>query len=431
MKSVIYTAVASALLLTSLPGHAEGAFKEGLWHVSPMATYVFREDKDRLTNTGFGGHFGIGRALTDNWALELNLVGTSLDGLDETNQWGIGFDAIRAFGGNDRVHPYVVFGIGHMLSQNVEGANRGAARLTGDDDDTFASIGAGLMFNLGESNTLLRTDVRFRNEFADPNSFGDLLWNFGFQMPFGEASKPQVFDTDNDGVSDGTDRCPGTAQGAAVDVRGCELDSDRDGVVDSRDACPDTRSGARVDRRGCEVIADSDGDGVGDDKDQCANTPRGTKVDAIGCKMIGDGDKDGVMDNRDRCPNSAAGARVDTNGCEFKEELRLPGVEFELSSATLRSTSTNVLDNAATSLQRYPDVRVEAQGHTDSTGSDSLNMKLSQQRAEAVRNYLVSKGVAADRITARGYGETQPVSSNDTKEGRANNRRVTLRVIAE
>ena len=431
MKSVRYAALAAAVVLTASPASSQTPFKEGVWHGSPMATYVVREDKDRLTNDGFGGHFGLGRALTDVWAVELNLNGARLDGIDELNQWGVGLDIIRAFGEGDGLHPYLTFGVGHLWNQFNEGSPRPANILAPDDDNPYASVGAGLMYRLGGGNTILRSDVRYRNEFADPDDLGDLMWNIGFLLPFGEPAKPQVFDTDNDGVQDGDDRCPGTAPGAAVDVRGCELDSDRDGIVDSRDACPDTRSGARVDRRGCEVIADSDGDGVPDDKDQCANTPRGTEVDEIGCKVIGDSDNDGVLDNRDRCPNSAPGVRVDTNGCEFKEELRLPGVEFEVNSAQLTPGSLSVLNNAAASLARYPEVSVEAQGHTDSQGSDAYNLRLSQQRAESVREYLVSQGVEPGRITARGYGESQPIASNDTAEGRATNRRVTLRIVGE
>jgi OOP family OmpA-OmpF porin len=183
-----------------------------------------------------------------------------------------------------------------------------------------------------------------------------------------------------------------------------------------------------VDAKGCEIDGDSDKDGVADSKDRCPNTPRGTKVDQYGCKTIGDADGDGVLDNRDRCPNTAAGARVDVNGCEFKTEIRLPGVSFETNSARLTPQSLSVLNDAAATLKQHSDVKVEAQGYTDSTGDDSYNLSLSQRRAEAVRDYLISRGAAAGNITAKGYGEASPIAANNTSAGRAQNRRVTLRV---
>jgi outer membrane protein OmpA-like peptidoglycan-associated protein len=140
---------------------------------------------------------------------------------------------------------------------------------------------------------------------------------------------------------------------------------------------------------------------------------------------------DGVLDNRDRCPNTAKGARVDVNGCEFKEEIRLPGVTFETNSARLTSQSLSVLNDAAETLKRNSDVRVEAQGHTDSQGAAAYNLSLSQRRAEAVRDYLVTRGAAAGNITAKGYGETAPIAGNDTAAGRAQNRRVTLKVLGQ
>lgn len=436
MKTAIRTFGLTAALACTASSFAQNdGFGDSPWYVSPMATYI-NEDTERLTNDGFGGHLGLGRNFAENWAIELNLVGNQLDGFDETNQWGVGIDLLRSFNQRGRFSPYVGVGTGFMKTQIVQGVSNnpalaGLATSRSDDENAFAHVAGGFLAQLGQSRAKLRGDVRYRADLADPDSFNDIVFNLGFVVPFGAPAEPPVYDSDGDGVIDGTDQCPGTPGGATVDSRGCELDRDADGVPDSRDACPDTRAGARVDGKGCEVERDSDRDGVKDASDRCPNTPRNTKVDAYGCKTIGDADGDGVLDNRDRCPNTSKGARVDVNGCEFKEEIQLRGVTFETNSATLTSTSLTILNDAAATLERNDDIRVEAQGHTDSQGADSYNLGLSQRRAEAVRDYLIRRGVDASRITAKGYGETQPVASNANADGRAENRRVVLKVLGQ
>jgi outer membrane protein OmpA-like peptidoglycan-associated protein len=229
-----------------------------------------------------------------------------------------------------------------------------------------------------------------------------------------------VRDSDSDGVFDEADACPDTPAGERVDPKGCPLpkDADADGVADPTDACPDTPKGTKVDPKGCPP--DSDGDGVSDDLDACADTPQGTKVDAKGCPL--DSDSDRVSDTADKCPNTAAGLEVDADGCQV-----LIGVNFETGKAVLTPESAAILDRVAQSLVARDTVRVEVVGHTDSTGSISVNRRLSTARAEAVRKYLVSQGVSEDRLTARGAGPDEPLASNDTAEGRAQNRRVELR----
>ncbi|HMN47038.1 MAG TPA: OmpA family protein [Povalibacter sp.] len=143
----------------------------------------------------------------------------------------------------------------------------------------------------------------------------------------------------------------------------------------------------------------------------------------------GDEDKDGVLDPADQCPGTPAGVAVDAKGCPRQGSITLEGVTFETNSANLTSDSRGVLDAVATDLKKYPNLRIELQGHTDSSGSDAYNLKLSQQRAESVRGYLVQQGVAASQLAARGYGETQPIDDNGTAEGRLHNRRVVMLVL--
>ncbi|WP_110687407.1 OmpA family protein [Salinicola aestuarinus] len=198
------------------------------------------------------------------------------------------------------------------------------------------------------------------------------------------------------------------------------LDSDGDGVPDDRDQCPNTPAGVAVDAVGCPL--DTDGDGVPDYMDQCPGTPAGVEVNAQGCPLDSDGD--GVPDYQDQCPNTPAGAEVNSLGCE--EDLVLRDVNFEFDSAQLTSSAESILDSVSSKLMSNDQLRIRLEGHTDSIGSASYNKDLSQRRADSVKAYLVNKGFNGDNITTIGYGEEQPIATNDTAAGRAENRRVEL-----
>ncbi len=236
-------------------------------------------------------------------------------------------------------------------------------------------------------------------------------------------------DTDRDGVPNTRDECPDTPYGAVVDRKGCPHDTDGDGVYDGIDQCPGTEAGLEVDRRGCPQ--DSDGDGVFDGPDRCPNTPRGAVVNRRGCPQDSDGD--GVFDGIDQCPNTPPGSRVDALGCAIPppepERVILEGVNFRTGTDELLPRAQTVLDEIARDLvEDLTDLRLEIHGYTDAVGTEETNLNLSRRRAESVRNYLMSKGVAGDRLTAIGFGEADPVAPNNTPEGRSQNRRVEFRV---
>jgi outer membrane protein OmpA-like peptidoglycan-associated protein len=192
-------------------------------------------------------------------------------------------------------------------------------------------------------------------------------------------------------------------------------------------------------------LLDSDGDGVTDDKDKCPDTPAGRKVNADGCELDRDGD--GIVDGADACPDvyaktadgcplaavapaevkpAADYAAAETAPAAIPRRLVLEGVNFNYDKSTLRPEDIAIIDQNAADLKKWGDVDVEVSGHTDNRGSDKYNMALSLRRAEAVRDYLITKGISADRLTAKGYGESDPIASNDTDEGRFKNRRVEL-----
>lgn len=277
-------------------------------------------------------------------------------------------------------------------------------------------------------------------------------------------------DTDFDGVPDHMDECPNTpieARGL-VDEKGCELDSDEDGVPDWRDECPGTPKEAigYIDNNGC--LLDSDGDGVPDYLDQCPNTPAEaySTTDENGCPLDSDGD--GVPDYLDQCPDTPAEARgyINENGCEIdtdgdgvpdwkdqcptvagpainkgcpevKREVRtllqkaMKGIAFDNGKATIKKSSYPLLDQIAQTFIDNPDFIIEVQGHTDNVGKAKLNKELSEKRANAVMQYLITKGVPAERLTAKGYGDEMPIADNKTKAGREKNRRVEFNITFE
>ena len=233
-------------------------------------------------------------------------------------------------------------------------------------------------------------------------------------------------DADKDGVPDELDKCPQTPIGSTVDANGCPLDFDKDGVPDDLDKCPNTKEGVTVDSTGCPL--DADKDGVSDGVDKCPNTPKDVAVDSTGCPM--DTDKDGVADYQDKCPYTLEGIKIDAKGCptDKKQDLNKlkQGIEFKTNSTKFTKNSYGTLNDIVALMQQIPNSKLEVQGHTDNVGSAKKNKELSENRALAVVNYLVMKGIEASRLRAVGYGGEKPIASNGTKKGRKQNRRVEL-----
>lgn len=306
---------------------------------------------------------------------------------------------------------------------------------------------------------------------AGKDAFGQHL--FGIVISFGKAK-----DTDKDGVADKYDNCIDTPINVQVDDNGCPVDGDKDGVADYLDKCADTPAGVKVDANGCPVDGDKDGvadyldkcptvagvakfngcpdtdnDGIQDSEDKCPTVAGIAKFQ--GCP---DTDGDGVPDNEDKCPKVAGKINgcpdrdndgvVDyldkcpdvpgiaaNKGCpEVKAETKkifaqaLQGIQFESGKDVIKKTSFPILNKVVTVMKDNPSYELEINGHTDSQGDDAKNLLLSEARANAVKAYLVKNGVAAEKLTAKGYGETVPVADNKTAAGKAKNRRVEFKV---
>lgn len=242
-------------------------------------------------------------------------------------------------------------------------------------------------------------------------------------------------DADKDGVPDYLDKCLNTAKGVKVDVQGCPLDSDNDGIPDYTDLCANTPKSIDIDEYGCPF--DHDADGIPDYLDKCKDTPANSQVDVNGCPV--DSDHDGIPDYLDKCPESPAGAVVDATGCSKENDkdgtvvwqrsertVLNSGVTFNSGGTTLLPSAYPELNKLLEKMRALPNSRWIVEGYTDNVGSDVINQEISLKRAESVVEYFYSKGIAKTRFTLIGKGESEPVADNSTPEGRALNRRVVI-----
>ena len=423
MKRIVLGYVLIFMLAVAATGHAQ--VKAGAFSVSPfIGGYTFEGNQDLKSTLVYGLRGGYN--FTKNWGVEgffsyLNSESKSLAGNPGMKVYSYGVEGLYHFMPENRLVPFLAVGVGEMSYRSD---------VLGDRNKIMADYGAGLKYFLTE-NVALRADVRHVLPFND--RFNDLLYTFGIHFTFGgekktapreepapkaetaRAAEPAapvavIRDSDGDGVYDDLDKCPGTPAGVQVDKDGCPLDTDGDGVYDYLDKCPGTPAGVQVDKDGCPL--DTDGDGVYDYIDKCPGTPAGVKVDKDGCPFPV------VQKAKPEAASAMEKAIVE------KGRITL-NVEFDTNKATIRKGSVQEIGNLAAVLKKYPDLKILIEGHTDNVGGAKPNEKLSQRRADAVRNYLVEKyGIEASRLTAKGFGLTKPIASNATKEGRQKNRRV-------
>jgi outer membrane protein OmpA-like peptidoglycan-associated protein len=439
-RSLRVTTLAALTAALALPAQAQ---RSGTIELGALARYTAYDDSVGLEDTwGLGGR--LGWFFADNWAI----VGDG--GLTKTTTRVGAVDVNNTF-----VHAHLVRALpfGQRLALLLGGGWAYNVFSNGSSENENGVGGlAGLRLRLGKR-LALRADAT-ADYMLEPAIASEDNLHLGLQAGVSLLLGEGPGDKDKDGVLDDVDRCADTPAGAPVEAAGCP-DADRDGVADQGDRCRDTPGGATVDAVGC---SDADGDGVVDPQDRCAGTAAGAQVDASGCVL--DGDKDGVPDAADRCPATPAGAPVDAAGCARDSDadgvddpsdrcpgtaagtpvdatgcpppavaapIVLEGVSFLSGSAKLTLSSQGPLDRVVAALRERPDLRVVIEGHTDNVGNREANIRLSKARADAVGAYLVSKGIDASRLGSIGLGPDQPVASNDTPEGRAQNRRVQLR----
>lgn len=381
--------------------------------------------------------------------------------------------------------PFLVFGVGYATTSQTKlndyvrsrGSNgeillRNLFERDGKSGSALKiPIGAGLRIKIEENvdlNLQVTQNFIFSDELDNSKSgsaIDNLLqYNLGFVVNIG---KPK--DSDKDGVPDKTDKCPNTRPGVKVDADGCDLDTDGDGVADSDDECPEVagllkgcpdtdndgiadKDDECVDVPGIEAFKgcpDTDGDGIKDSEDECPtlaglaqfNGCPDTDGDGVidpkdECPKVAgtvrgcpDADGDGVADKDDKCPNTPG--LPENKGCpEIKKEIlerakKSAGfVYFETGKDVLKKESFKALNDLLDILNSDTNLMCEIDGHTDNIGDPMKNKKLSQDRADAVKNYLIVKGIDSDRLKAIGFGEEKPKADNSTKQGQSLNRRV-------
>lgn len=302
-------------------------------------------------------------------------------------------------------------------------AGVGASMYGGSYFAAYMPIGGGLQFNLGEG-AFIHTQMNYRSQVS-ALATNHINYSIGFSTALKEKKAPVVIapppppppapaDTDGDGIIDPNDKCP-TVPGIAK-YQGCPVpDTDGDGINDENDKCPTVKGLAKYE--GCP-IPDTDKDGINDEEDKCPTVAGVARYQ--GCP-IPDKDGDGINDEEDKCPNVKGTAEY--FGCPYLN-FKSQDIKFANNSTLLTKASKAELDKGVKVLNENPALKLYVEGHTSSTGSAKLNDKLSLNRAFSVKSYLVGKGIAADRLTATGFGSSKPIADNKTKEGQNANRRV-------
>jgi OOP family OmpA-OmpF porin len=391
MKKIVMFLMALAMLSAATAGYAQ--VKAGSITVSPtLGGYIFEGNEDTSNSLGIGLRAGY------NFTRYLGLEGfvhyfpteiTGPGGKEKSNFLGYGIEGLFHILPNGPLVPFLAVGVGgtHYSSKYVDTTEDKANKIAVD-------YGVGVKYFLTE-NFALRADVRHVIPFGDIHH--NLLYSIGLTIAFGGAKKAAVAE--------------GSAVQQAAAPAAVIMDSDKDGVPDYLDRCPDTPAGVAVDRDGCPP--DADKDGVPDYLDKCPGTPIGVSVDKDGCP-----------------PPPPPVVQETRSQAEKAREIQEKGrttlkVFFAFDKSEIKKNSFEEIDDMVAVLKKYPALNITIEGHTDNVGSAAYNKKLSQQRAEAVKKYMVIKGgIDAKRLNAVGFGLEKPIATNGTKEGRAKNRRV-------
>jgi OOP family OmpA-OmpF porin len=346
--------------------------------------------------------------------------------------------------------PFVLAGVGWMQVASHQ-PDPGPTEIGSDTDMDFHA-GVGVKYALtsqidlrGDARVVFLPNTSKNKDSADFELLGAVAYRFGGESsPPPPPPPPLVKDTDRDDIPDNVDKCPNEPEDkdGFQDDDGCpDPDNDNDGVVDAKDKCPteaEDKDGFQDDD-GCPD-GDNDADGIPDASDKCPNDAEDKDgfQDEDGCPDP-DNDNDGVLDANDKCPTEleTKNGFKDDDGCpdEIPAAVKkftgvIKGINFKVKSADIQKSSFPLLNNAVKVMKEYPDLRIEISGHTSSEGVAEQNMKLSQDRAASVKAYLVTQGIAENRITTVGYGSTKPIGNNLTSKGREQNRRIEFRLVS-
>jgi len=402
-------------------------------HYNFLASPISRIHVGKYINDGFtlgaGVSFNNIDQIGENSVADMTYIGLDMD---------IRYDLNNIFLKNSKwFDPYAAIGGGYTLI----------------DDEGNGTLNGGLGLNLWFTENLgLNMQSNYKHSFDDTKQLPHFQHALGIIVKFGgtdtdgdgiydkndacpEVAGLKAFngcpDTDGDGIKDSEDKCPNVA--GLKELHGCP-DTDGDGICDIKDDCPEVK-GTKA-NNGCP---DTDMDGVVDAKDKCPKV-KGPKANN-GCPWP-DTDGDGILDKDDNCPKvkgvasnkgcpevKAAPVEVITKEAKAQLDAYAKTIYFNSGKSSFKNGVRPKLDAIYEIMKEYPNANFSIDGHTDSQGSDALNKKLSQRRADAVKTYLIGKGLSSVRLSSYGFGEDYPIDTNKTGAGRANNRRVEIRLI--
>ena len=378
-------------------------------------------------------NFTVSRYLGDNFSFGVSGSVNQINKIGDSRASDLSYYAVNGIMtydigsaiGLSKLDPYIGIGGGYTW---VEKVGAGTLNFTGGLNYWFSDqfgITAQTQYKHSFEDYLpkhwqhnLGVSIRFGGKDTD----GDGIYDVDDACP--EVPGLEAFngcpDSDGDGIQDGEDECPNEA--GLAEFNGCP-DTDGDGIADPKDSCPNTPGVASL--AGCP---DADSDGIADGDDGCPNEAGPSENN--GCPWP-DSDGDGVYDKDDLCPDKVG--TVANNGCpEVTEAVRkalneyAKTILFETAKTNIKFESAEILGYISEILKEYPRANFYIDGHTDSVGREESNQKLSEGRASSVVDWLVENGISADRLTPRGFGESQPIMDNSTREGRARNRRVEI-----
>lgn len=358
-RTALLTTAALMLASPAIAQQPEPTERTDSGYVTILPSYLSADENRRgTTDDGRGLILGYGHPIGQSrWSWELqpviDQINVPFTGVSDSERLGLGFDFNYRFRRGDGVSPFLLIGGGLARNEVVPSAF--------DDTDAFANAGLGIVTGgLGRTEIRLRTELRYvrdRFELTNEGAKNERRLSLGVEIPLGRRTREVVREVEREVVREVPREVP-------ADI----VDSDNDGVPDQIDQCPGTLEGLATDNRGCAATAE-------------------------------------------------------------QSSVRLEGVTFELNSAQLTPEATQILRRVAEALRGEPNLRAEIAGHTDSSGDAGYNQRLSQERANSVLQFLVSTGIDASRLIARGYGEDRPIADNSTAQGRELNRRVEFNVL--
>lgn len=365
----------SSALCASMMFAASSPSNQYSYEVTPFASGILSDSKAGLSDDNYyNGGISLAKNIDDSFIDQVELGYMRSQSVAYENSAGntninrAFLNAVKKFGLTEKLSAYGLLGAGFQdVTQEV-----------GDlDDSPFVNYGVGLRYDIPYYGMALKGDVR--HLISTKNTLNDVMYTIGLAMPLGKKYSEVIAPV-----------VPTVVEEKEVKtvVPVVDGDNDNDGVLNSKDLCPDSLPGAVVDENGCEL----------------------------------DDDKDGVVNRLDKCPGTSLGVKVNADGCVATVDLN---INFASNSAKINSSYNDKLSTFAQMLNENTSLNATIEAHTDSKGSASYNQKLSEKRAASAVKALENLNINPSRLSSVGYGETQPISTNDTKEGRAENRRVT------